>query len=105
MASNGLHFLNLPTFPGQQLTMANGGGNGSGGRGGGRAVLDGHLRILATLNASFRSVPGGARAEAQASGHDSSVAVFVHKEKGHFVQELLHFNTKWGKNNFFGLKK
>uniref|UniRef100_A0A5B6YXU8 Putative transcription factor TCP15 n=1 Tax=Davidia involucrata TaxID=16924 RepID=A0A5B6YXU8_DAVIN len=65
--SSGLHFMNFPSqmalLPGQQL------GSGSGGGGsGGNAVNDGHLGMLAALNA-FRPLPAGSGVfESQASG-------------------------------------
>ncbi|KAK4429980.1 Transcription factor TCP15 [Sesamum alatum] len=72
VASSGLHFMNLPAasvalLPGQQLATGNGGSGG--------AAVDGHLGMLAALNA-FRSTPGGGgvAAEAQASGHGSGGA-------------------------------
>ncbi|KAL0282857.1 UNVERIFIED_CONTAM: hypothetical protein Sradi_7250200 [Sesamum radiatum] len=73
VASSGLHFMNLPAsvalLPGQQLATGNGGGSGGG------AVGDGHLGMLAALNA-FRSTAGGGgvAAEAQSSGHGSGGA-------------------------------
>ncbi|KAK4402967.1 Transcription factor TCP15 [Sesamum angolense] len=71
VASSGLHFMNLPAsvalLPGQQLATGNGGGGG--------AVVDGHLGMVAALNA-FRSTPGGGgvAAEAHSSGHGSGSA-------------------------------
>ncbi|KAI3452829.1 hypothetical protein Pfo_009492 [Paulownia fortunei] len=72
VANSGLHFMNLPTpmalLPGQQLVMGNGSGSTSRGSGGGGTVVDGHLGMLAALNA-FRPIPGGGAVEAQESGH------------------------------------
>lgn len=59
MANSGLHFMNLPT---QQLIMGNGGGGGGGG-----TAADGHLGMLAALNAFRSSIPAEATHE---SGHD-----------------------------------
>ncbi|KAK4481603.1 hypothetical protein RD792_012507 [Penstemon davidsonii] len=57
LGSSGLRFMNLPTpvaalFPGQQLTMGNGGGGGA----------EGHMGMFAALNA-FRPISGGGGAE------------------------------------------
>lgn len=66
MTTNGLHFMNfsppmalLP--PGQQF------GTGIGGAGGGTAVTDSHLGVLAALNA-YRPIVGGSALESPASG-------------------------------------
>ncbi|KAL2226125.1 UNVERIFIED_CONTAM: Transcription factor TCP15 [Sesamum indicum] len=71
VSSSGLHLMNLPAsvtlLQGQQLATGNEGGGG--------AVVDGHLGMLAALNA-FRSSPvgGGVAAEAHSSGHGSGSA-------------------------------
>ncbi|KAH6755433.1 TCP family transcription factor [Perilla frutescens var. hirtella] len=58
--STGVHFMNFPTA----VSVVPG-------HGGGGAVVDGHLGMLAALNA-FRYFPGGGGMEAQASGYDAS---------------------------------
>lgn len=62
---SGLNFMNLPTpmalLPGQQL------GGGGGGPG-----VDGHLGMLAALNAFKYNISGGGGTEAMASGHGGS---------------------------------
>ncbi|KAG8383097.1 hypothetical protein BUALT_Bualt05G0149200 [Buddleja alternifolia] len=72
VGSSGLHFMNLPTpmalLPGQQVVMGNGGG---GGGGGGGMVVDGHLGMLAAINAAFRPFAGGGgAAEGHGGGRD-----------------------------------
>lgn len=64
--NSGLHFMNLPT-PMALLPGQNGGG---GGAGGGGTVVDGHLGMLAALNAFRSSIPAGGGGEAHESGHD-----------------------------------
>ncbi|KAF8408084.1 hypothetical protein HHK36_007225 [Tetracentron sinense] len=63
--SSGLHFMNFPTpmalLPSQQL------GSGIGGSGGGSGMGEGHLGMLAALNA-YRPLSGMGASETQASG-------------------------------------
>lgn len=61
--SSGVHFMNFPTA----VSLVPGHGVG----GGGGAVVDGQLGMLAALNA-FRYFPGGGGMEAQGSGYDAS---------------------------------
>lgn len=67
VTNSGLHFMNFHTpmalLPSQQLGLGNGGG-------GGAAVPDGHLGMLAALN-SFRPISGSGGSEShEASGSD-----------------------------------
>ncbi|KAF8779810.1 hypothetical protein HU200_002072 [Digitaria exilis] len=67
---SGLHFMNFPApvalLPGQQLGLASGGGGGGGGGGG-----EGHMGILAALNAYRTQAAGTDPAGGQAGGGGS----------------------------------
>ncbi|KAL7132867.1 hypothetical protein ABFS83_12G103700 [Erythranthe nasuta] len=68
---SGLHFMNLPApmalLPGQQL-----GGGGGGGGGAGGLMIDGHLGMLAALNAFKYSTHGGGGGGGTEAGHGSN---------------------------------
>ncbi|KAL2542991.1 Transcription factor TCP15 [Abeliophyllum distichum] len=80
MPSGGLHFMNFPPpmalLPGQQLGSSGGGG----------PVVDGHLGMLAALNA-FRPIPGTQASDEHSSNPDDP----NHRADDHHVTTSHHF--------------
>ncbi|XP_057810858.1 transcription factor TCP15-like [Salvia miltiorrhiza] len=80
MGNSGVHrgrFANLPTTP---MALFPGQITANGGAGGGGAAVDGHLGMLAALNAFRSSIPaGGGAAGAHESGHEQLHIAATHR--------------------------